>query len=104
MEDEVVVGEVAVEVVGKIVGEVVGAGEVAGVVVDEVDVEVVHSDVVDSVLFVTTDTDITAPSTEPSVHIDRGFPRGLVDWSVFTEYADHMALRLWKRKVYVFYV
>lgn len=50
--------------------------------------------VVDPVPFVTTDTEVTAPSTEPSMHTDGGFPGGPIDQSVFNEFADHVAYRL----------
>lgn len=103
---EEVAAEVDVEVVGVATEEVVGAGEVAGVVVDEVDVEVVqlYAIVVDSVPSVTTDTEVTTPSTNPFVHTDRGFPGGPIDRSVLTKYVGHVALRLWHGEVHVFYI
>lgn len=80
-----------------VVVEEVGLKEVARVVHPYVNVA-------DSVPSVTTDTEVTTPSTEPSVHTDGGFPGGLIDQSVLIEYADHVALRVWQRKTYVFYV
>lgn len=75
------------------------------VFVDEVVTTMVQLDVVvaDPVQFFTTDTMVTTPSTEPSMHIDGGFP-GPINRSVLTEYTDHVALRVWQGEVYVFYV
>lgn len=60
-------------------------------------------DVIDPIPSVIVDTKVTTPSTEPFVHTEGGFLGGPVDRSVLTEYANHMALRLRKREVYVFY-
>lgn len=75
-------------------------------VVEEVVVEMVQSDVVfvDLIPSVTTDTKVTAHSTEPYVHTDGGFPRGPIDRSLLTKYVNHVAYRLWQREVHVFYV
>lgn len=74
MGDEVVTGEVDEKVAEEVAGEVVM--EVVGMVVDEMDAEVVQPDVVvvDPNPSISADTQVTAPSTEPSVHIDGGFP------------------------------
>lgn len=90
--DEVVdsvVKEVADPVVVEEVVYEAGLEEVARMVQPD-------ADIVDSVSSVTVDTEVTTPSTEPSVHIDGGFPEGSIDRPMLTEYADHMALRLWK--------
>lgn len=65
-------------------------------VANEVAYEVVLSNVVvvDLVPYVIADTELTTPSTEPSVHIDGEFPRGPIDRSLFIKYADHVAYRL----------
>lgn len=99
--DGVIVGEVDEEVTEEVVVDVV-AGEV---VVDEVDTEMVHPNivVVDLISYVTTDTEVTAPSIEPFVHTDYGFSRGSIDRSMLIEYVDQMALRLWQGEVYVSY-
>lgn len=71
-----IVGEVVVvgEVVGLAAEEVVGPGEIVGMVV----YEVVQPDVVvvDLTPFINVDTEVTTPSTESSMHTNRGFPRG----------------------------
>lgn len=54
-----------------------------------------NADVVNSVSYVTADTDVTTPSTESSVHTAGGFPKGSIDRSVLTKYVDHVVLRLW---------
>ncbi|CAL5201763.1 unnamed protein product [Lathyrus oleraceus] len=67
------------------------------VVVDEV----VQPDVVvvDPVSSATTDTKITVPSTESSVHTDEGFSGEPIERSVLIEYADHVAYQLWQGKM-----
>lgn len=79
--------EVGYEVVVRdVILEVGGAGEVVGVVVNELDVEVVQSDVVivDLVSSIIVDTEVTALSIESYVHTYEGFSRGHVDRSVLT--------------------
>lgn len=100
---EEVVGDVGREAAREVVEEVIGPGEVDGVVVYEmVQPNIVVDDLVSSVIV---DTEVTAPSTYPSFMLtDGGFPGGPVNRSVLIEYADHVALRLWQREVYVFYV
>lgn len=70
--------------------------DVDEMVVDEVDTKVVQPDVivVDLVPYVIADTKVTSPSTEPSMHTNRGFPGGSIDRLVLTEYVGHVALRL----------
>lgn len=61
-------------------------------------------DVTHSVSSITADTEVTSTSIDPFMHTDGGFPEGPVEWSMLTDYVDHVALRIWKGEVYVFYV
>lgn len=76
------------------------------VIVNEVVAKVVQLNVVvvDSVPSITADTEVTTPSIEAFVHTDGGFSREPIDWSVLTEYDDHVAYQLWQGEIYVFYV
>ncbi|XP_050914695.1 uncharacterized protein LOC127129583 [Lathyrus oleraceus] len=75
-------------------------------VVIEVANEVVQPDVVvDEVTAtnldpsVTRDTEVTVPSMESSLHTNGTFSGRPIDWSIFTEYVDHVAYRLWQGEV-----
>lgn len=90
MPDVALVDEVVDSVVEDVVDLIVVEEVVEDTGLEEVDL-VVQPDVgvAYSVPSVTTDTEVTAPSTEPFVHTDGGFPRELIDRSVITEYVDH---------------
>lgn len=93
---------VAIEVVNKVACEVVQPDSPVPGEVVQPDVPIADEvSTTNSVHIVTADIEVTTPSTGPSMHTDGAFQGGPIDRSLLTEYADHVAYRLWQEDVYI---